>query len=103
MFFSLSLSRIEFSSCPFSLSKRVSKGEAPREKTETERAFARPSLSLSLSPFVPVRVVDVRRQLHKAMDPRMLQQMGGAGNLMQMMKEMSKLEAEGGGKGGGLF
>ena len=38
----------------------------------------------------------VMQQLHKAMDPRMLQQMGGAGNLMNMMKEMSKLEGEGG-------
>ena len=38
----------------------------------------------------------VMQQLHKAMDPRMLQQMGGAGNLMNMMKEVSKLEGEGG-------
>jgi signal recognition particle subunit SRP54 len=32
----------------------------------------------------------VMSQLSKAMDPRMLQQMGGAGNLMNMMKQMSK-------------
>lgn len=37
---------------------------------------------------------NVMNQLHKAMDPRMLQQMGGAQNLMNMMKEMSKLEGE---------
>lgn len=34
----------------------------------------------------------VVQQLSKAMDPRMLAQMGGAGNLMQMMKEMSKYD-----------
>jgi len=33
---------------------------------------------------------NVMQQLHKAMDPRMLQQMGGAQNVMSMMKEMSK-------------
>ena len=37
----------------------------------------------------------VQQQLHKAMDPRMLAQMGGAGNMMNMMKEMSKLDMEG--------
>ncbi|KAJ8604657.1 hypothetical protein CTAYLR_006515 [Chrysophaeum taylorii] len=45
---------------------------------------------------------NVMQQLHKAMDPRMLQQMGGAQNLMNMMKEMSKLEGEAG-KGGSLL
>ena len=87
----------------FSLEASLEGGSAARENRDRTRIRPTLSLSLSLSPFVPVRVVDVRRQLHKAMDPRMLQQMGGAGNLMQMMKEMSKLEAEGGGKGGGLF
>jgi|Transcript_21746 signal recognition particle subunit SRP54 len=38
----------------------------------------------------------VLQQLHKTMDPRMLQQMGGAQNLMNMMKQMSELEAKGG-------
>lgn len=38
---------------------------------------------------------NVMQQLHKAMDPRMLQQMGGAQNLMNMMREMSKLEGDG--------
>mmetsp|Transcript_26547 Transcript_26547/g.81610 ORF Transcript_26547/g.81610 Transcript_26547/m.81610 type:complete len:496 (-) Transcript_26547:737-2224(-) len=38
---------------------------------------------------------NVMQQLHKAMDPRMLQQMGGAQNVMNMMKEMSKLDAAG--------
>ena len=41
---------------------------------------------------------NVMQQLHKAMDPRMLQQMGGAQNVMNMMKEMSKLEAAEGGQ-----
>ena len=44
----------------------------------------------------------VLQQLHKTMDPRMLQQMGGAQNLMSMMQEMSKLEGEGGMKGLGF-
>ena len=35
---------------------------------------------------------NVMEQLSKAMDPRMLQQMGGAGNVMNMMQEMSKME-----------
>eukprot|EP01015_Nassula_variabilis_P007289 TRINITY_DN1554_c0_g1_i15.p2 TRINITY_DN1554_c0_g1~~TRINITY_DN1554_c0_g1_i15.p2 ORF type:complete len:169 (-),score=53.95 TRINITY_DN1554_c0_g1_i15:102-608(-) len=35
-------------------------------------------------------------QMSKAVDPRMLQQLGGMGNLMNMMKEMGKME------GGGL-
>ncbi|CAE7742523.1 SRP54, partial [Symbiodinium microadriaticum] len=34
----------------------------------------------------------VMQQLQKAMDPRMLAQMGGAGNLMNMMKEMSGMD-----------
>ena len=34
----------------------------------------------------------VMQQLSKAMDPRMLQQMGGAGNMMNMMKEMSGMD-----------
>lgn len=34
----------------------------------------------------------VMQQLSKAMDPRMLQQMGGAGNVMNMMKEMSNMD-----------
>ena len=38
----------------------------------------------------------VLQQLHKTMDPRMLQQTGGAQNLMNMMKQMSELEAKGG-------
>ena len=38
-------------------------------------------------------------QIQKAMDPRMLQQMGGSANIMNMMKEMSKMEGEGGGGG----
>ncbi len=35
-------------------------------------------------------------EIHKTMDPRMIQQMGGAENVMKMMSEMGKLEAEGG-------
>lgn len=38
-------------------------------------------------------------QIHKAMDPRMLQQMGGAQNVMKMMKEMTQLDDGGGGGG----
>uniref|UniRef100_A0A7S1TR72 Signal recognition particle 54 kDa protein n=1 Tax=Phaeomonas parva TaxID=124430 RepID=A0A7S1TR72_9STRA len=38
-------------------------------------------------------------QISKAMNPRMLAQMGGAQNVMQMMKEMSKMDG-GGGPGG---
>lgn len=34
----------------------------------------------------------VMQQLSKAMDPRMLAQMGGAGNVMNMMKEMSNMD-----------
>lgn len=34
----------------------------------------------------------VMQQLSKAMDPRMLQQMGGAGNVMNIMKEMSNMD-----------
>ena len=40
---------------------------------------------------------NVMQQLHKAMDPRMLQQMGGVQNVMNMMKEMSRFEASEGG------
>ena len=32
------------------------------------------------------------QQLSRAMDPRMLAQMGGAGNVMNMMKEMAKMD-----------
>ncbi|KAJ1463076.1 SRP54-type protein [Pelagophyceae sp. CCMP2097] len=45
---------------------------------------------------------NVMQQLHKAMDPRMLQQMGGAANVMNMMKEMSKMEDGGKGMAGML-
>ena len=38
----------------------------------------------------------VLSQLQKTMDPAMLRQMGGAENLMKMMKDMSELEAKGG-------
>jgi len=31
----------------------------------------------------------------KALDPKMLNQMGGMGNVMNMMKEMSKMEGFG--------
>lgn len=34
-------------------------------------------------------------KMQKMMDPRMLQQLGGAGNIMNMMKEMSKMEGMG--------
>lgn len=40
----------------------------------------------------------VLQQLHKTMDPSMLRQMGGAQNLMDMMKKMSELESGKGGK-----
>ena len=33
------------------------------------------------------------QQLQKVMDPRMLAQMGGAGNVMNMMKELSKMDS----------
>jgi len=36
------------------------------------------------------------QKLQSAMDPRMLQQMGGAGNMMKMMKEFGKMENMGG-------
>lgn len=35
----------------------------------------------------------VAQQLQKVMDPRMLAQMGGAGNVMNMMKELSKMDS----------
>merc|ERR1719226_260683 len=35
-------------------------------------------------------------QMQSAMDPRMLQQMGGAQNMMKMMKEFGKMENMGG-------
>lgn len=46
-------------------------------------------------------------QIQKAMDPRMLQQMGGSQNVMNMMKQMSQMDMEGmssmlGGMGGGM-
>merc|ERR1711865_385195 len=40
------------------------------------------------------------QKMQSAMDPRMLQQMGGAQNMMKMMKEFGKME--GGGMGGGM-
>mmetsp|Transcript_8913 Transcript_8913/g.13381 ORF Transcript_8913/g.13381 Transcript_8913/m.13381 type:complete len:503 (+) Transcript_8913:113-1621(+) len=36
----------------------------------------------------------VMQQLQKSMDPRMLAQMGGAGNLMKMMKDMSNMDSK---------
>ncbi len=42
------------------------------------------------------------QQMSQAIDPRLLQQLGGMGNLMDMMKQMGELEQqEGGGRGGG--
>merc|ERR1719420_2336192 len=41
----------------------------------------------------------VMQKMQSAMDPRMLQQMGGAQGMMKMMKELGKME---GGGGGGL-
>merc|ERR1719272_807821 len=38
----------------------------------------------------------VMQKMQGAMDPRMLQQMGGAGNMMKMMKEFGKMEGGGG-------
>merc|ERR1712056_77907 len=38
----------------------------------------------------------VMQKMQSAMDPRMLQQMGGAQNMMKMMKEFGKMEAMGG-------
>merc|ERR1719401_1073962 len=38
----------------------------------------------------------VMKKMQGAMDPRMLQQMGGAGNMMKMMKEFGKMENMGG-------
>merc|ERR1711862_644110 len=44
----------------------------------------------------------VMQKMQSAMDPRMLQQMGGAQNMMKMMKELGKMEEGGmGGLGGG--
>merc|ERR1719464_1992356 len=39
----------------------------------------------------------VMQKMQSAMDPRMLQQMGGAQNMMKMMKEFGKMENMGGG------
>jgi len=47
----------------------------------------------------------VMQKMQSAMDPRMLQQMGGAQNMMKMMKEFGKMENMGGmmdGMGGGM-
>merc|ERR1711972_1220739 len=38
----------------------------------------------------------VMQKMQSAMDPRMLQQMGGAQNMMKMMKEFGKMENMGG-------
>jgi signal recognition particle subunit SRP54 len=51
----------------------------------------------------------VMQQLQKAMDPRMMAQLGGAGNMMNMMKQMAGMDMSqmasmlggGGGRGGG--
>merc|ERR1712187_429711 len=43
----------------------------------------------------------VMQKMQGAMDPRMLQQMGGAQGMMKMMKEFGKMEG-GGGMPGGL-
>merc|ERR1711877_62921 len=43
----------------------------------------------------------VMQKMQSAMDPRMLQQMGGAQGMMKMMKEFGKMEG-GGGMPGGL-
>jgi len=45
----------------------------------------------------------VMQKMQSAMDPRMLQQMGGAQNMMKMMKEFGKMEAGGGGGLGGMM
>merc|ERR1711870_179748 len=37
----------------------------------------------------------VMQKMQSAMDPRMLQQMGGAQNMMKMMKEFGKMESGG--------
>merc|ERR1712196_509522 len=42
----------------------------------------------------------VMQKMQSAMDPRMLQQMGGAQNMMKMMKEFGKMEGGMGGMGG---
>merc|ERR1719326_1677123 len=39
----------------------------------------------------------VMQKMQSAMDPRMLQQMGGAQNMMKMMKEFGKMEGNMGG------
>merc|ERR1719321_2261829 len=41
----------------------------------------------------------VMQKMQSAMDPRMLQQMGGAQNMMKMMKEVGNMEKMGGGLG----
>merc|ERR1740129_1924430 len=43
----------------------------------------------------------VMQKMQSAMDPRMLQQLGGAQGMMKMMKEFGKME--GGGGGGGMM
>merc|ERR1719444_201905 len=44
----------------------------------------------------------VMQKMQSAMDPRMLQQMGGAQGMMKMMKEFGKMEAGGMGGMGGM-
>merc|ERR1719335_12495 len=44
----------------------------------------------------------VMQKMQSAMDPRMLQQMGGAQGMMKMMKEFGKMEGGGMGGLGGL-
>jgi len=44
----------------------------------------------------------VMQKMQSAMDPRMLQQMGGAQNMMKMMKEFGKMEGGMGGMMDGL-
>merc|ERR1719454_2269755 len=39
----------------------------------------------------------VMQKMQSAMDPRMLQQTGGAQGMMKMMKELGKMESGGGG------
>lgn len=45
------------------------------------------------------------QKMQQAIDPRLMQQLGGVGNLMNMMKEMGNLEAgeKSGGGGGNDF
>ena len=39
--------------------------------------------------------------MQQAIDPRLIQQLGGMGNLMDMMKQMGEIEQQEGGGGGG--